>query len=59
VSKLDRVVRRASEVPSLLDLPDIRVVFADTPNAGQLQMGIRLIKEASGRTLDDYKWDGS
>jgi DNA invertase Pin-like site-specific DNA recombinase len=34
------VGRRASEVLSLLDLPDVKVIFADSPNAGQLQIGI-------------------
>jgi DNA invertase Pin-like site-specific DNA recombinase len=42
-AKLDRVGRRASEVLTLLDRSDVRVVFADTPHASSLQLGIMAV----------------
>lgn len=43
VAKLDRVGRRASEVLSLLDRADVKIVFADTPHASDLQLGIMAV----------------
>jgi DNA invertase Pin-like site-specific DNA recombinase len=40
IAKLDRAGRRASEVLTLLDRSDVKVVFADMPNASALQLGI-------------------
>jgi DNA invertase Pin-like site-specific DNA recombinase len=49
---LDRVGRRASEVLTLLDRSDIRVVFADSPNASQLQIGIlAVVAEEEARAI--------
>jgi DNA invertase Pin-like site-specific DNA recombinase len=42
-AKLDRVGRRASEVLTLLDRSDVKVVFADTPHASSLQLGIMAV----------------
>jgi len=39
-AKLDRIGRRASEVLTLLDKSRVTVVFADTPHASDLQLGI-------------------
>jgi len=40
IAKLDRAGRRASEVLTLLDRSDVKVIFADMPNASDLQLGI-------------------
>jgi DNA invertase Pin-like site-specific DNA recombinase len=40
IAKLDRAGRRASEVLTLLDRSDVKVVFADMPHASDLQLGI-------------------
>ena len=42
-AKLDRIGRRASEVLTLLDRSDVKVVFADTPEASDLQLGIMAV----------------
>lgn len=42
-AKLDRIGRRASEVLSLLDQSGVKVVFADTPHASDLQLGIMAV----------------
>ena|ERR1700731_2050700 len=42
-AKLDRFGRRASEVLTLLDKSRIKVVFADTPDASDLQLGIMAV----------------
>jgi DNA invertase Pin-like site-specific DNA recombinase len=52
VAKLDRVGRRASEVLTLLDRRDIRIVFADSPDASQLENGIRaIVAEEEARAI--------
>lgn len=52
VAKLDRVGRRASEVLTLLDRNDIKIVFADSPNASQLENGLRaIIAEEEARAI--------
>lgn len=52
VAKLDRVGRRASEVLTLLDRKDINVVFADSPHASQLQIGIlAVVAEEEARAI--------
>jgi DNA invertase Pin-like site-specific DNA recombinase len=51
-AKLDRVGRRASEVLTLLDRSDVKVVFADTPNASTLQLGIMaVVAEEEARAI--------
>jgi len=42
-AKLDRVGRRASEVLTLLDRSDVKVIFADSPHASSLQLGIMAV----------------
>ncbi|MGH7175708.1 MAG: recombinase family protein [Minisyncoccia bacterium] len=43
IAKLDRAGRRASEVLTLLDRSDVKVVFADMPHASDLQLGIMAV----------------
>ncbi|MEQ8966773.1 MAG: recombinase family protein [Azospirillaceae bacterium] len=42
-AKLDRLGRRASHVLTILDRADVRVAFADAPNASDLELGLRAI----------------
>lgn len=42
-AKLDRIGRRASEVLTLLDKSGVKVVFADMPDASDLQLGIMAV----------------
>lgn len=42
-AKLDRLGRRASHVLTLLDSATVPVVFADAPNAGSLELGVRAV----------------
>lgn len=42
-AKLDRLGRRASHVLGLLDSAGVQVVFADAPNAGTLELGVRAV----------------
>lgn len=42
-AKLDRIGRRASEVLTLLDSSRVKVVFADMPQASDLQLGIMAV----------------
>lgn len=52
VAKLDRVGRRAAEVLTLLDRRDIKIVFADSPEASPLENGIRaIVAEEEARAI--------
>jgi DNA invertase Pin-like site-specific DNA recombinase len=52
VAKLDRVGRRAADVLKLLDDSRVRVVFADSPNASPLQLGIlAVVAEEEARAI--------
>lgn len=52
VAKLDRVGRRAADVLRLLDDSRVRVVFADSPHASQLQIGIMaVVAEEEARAI--------
>ncbi len=52
VAKLDRIGRRASEVLTLLDDSKVKVVFADTPHASTLQLGIMaVVAEEEARAI--------
>ena len=42
-AKLDRLGRKASHVLGLLDSAGVDVVFADAPNAGSLELGVRAV----------------
>lgn len=42
-ARLDRLGRRASHVLSILDRGRVPVVFADSPEAGSLELGVRAI----------------
>lgn len=42
-AKVDRIGRRASEVLTLLDKSGVKVVFADMPDASDLQLGIMAV----------------
>lgn len=54
VAKLDRVGRKASDVLRLLDQPGLNVVFADSPNAKGLEIGIRaVIAEEEARAISE------
>lgn len=51
-AKLDRIGRRASEVLTLLDRSDVKVVFADMPHASNLQLGIMaVVAEEEARAI--------
>ena len=43
VAKLDRLGRRASSVLGLLDRAGVPIVFADSPNASDLELGVRAV----------------
>ncbi|HEY5239696.1 MAG TPA: recombinase family protein [Rhizomicrobium sp.] len=52
VAKLDRVGRRAADVLNLLNDSRVKVVFADSPNASQLQIGIlAVVAEEEARAI--------
>ncbi|MGH6887632.1 MAG: recombinase family protein [Rhizomicrobium sp.] len=52
VAKLDRVGRRAADVLNLLSDSKVKVVFADSPNASQLQIGIlAVVAEEEARAI--------
>lgn len=53
-SKLDRIGRKASTVLGLLDNSGITVVFADSPQAGKLELGVRaVVAEEEGRAISE------
>lgn len=52
VAKLDRVGRRAADVLNLLNDSRVKVAFADSPNASQLQIGIlAVVAEEEARAI--------
>lgn len=54
VAKADRLGRRASFVLSLLDNAGISFVFAEMPNASQLEIGIRaVVAQEEGRLISE------
>lgn len=54
VAKLDRIGRRASHVLGLLDNAGVRVVFADSPSAGKLELGVRaVVAEEEARAISE------
>ena len=53
-ARLDRVGRRASHVLSLIDKSGVKVVFADAPQASDLEMGLRaIIAQEEGRAISE------
>lgn len=53
-AKLDRLGRRASHVLGLLDGAGVPVVFADAPNAGTLELGVRaVVAEEEARMISE------
>ena len=53
-SKLDRVGRRASYVLGLLDNSGVDVLFADSPHASKLELGVRaVVAEEEGRAISE------
>lgn len=54
VAKLDRVGRRAADILNLLNDSKVKVVFADSPNASQLQIGIlAVVAEEEARAISN------
>ncbi|MEX0922109.1 MAG: recombinase family protein [Rhodovibrionaceae bacterium] len=53
-ARLDRLGRRASHVLTLLDRGGAPVIFADAPNAGALELGVRaIVAEEEGRKISE------
>lgn len=52
VAKMDRLGRRASHLLTMLDESGVRFVFADRPNATELEIGIRaVVAQEEGRAI--------
>ena len=52
IAKLDRMGRHAAEVLTLLDRRDIKIVFAESPEASALENGIRaIVAEEEARVI--------